>query len=65
MTSGAVVVGGPENPAPLIAGSGDPRHARRMVNDQGFGRLRTTEQADNDETRYRIVKACAMSEEWS
>ena len=32
------------------------RHARRMLNDQGFGRLLIMEQADNDNARYRIVK---------
>ncbi len=32
------------------------RHARRMLNDQGFGRLLIMEQADDDNARYRIVK---------
>ena len=32
------------------------RHARRMLNDQGFGRLLVMEWADDGSARYRIVK---------
>ena len=32
------------------------RHARRMLSDQGFGRLLIMEQADTGEARFRIVK---------
>lgn len=31
-------------------------HARRMLNDQGFGRLLVMEQGDTGEERFRIVK---------
>lgn len=33
------------------------RHARRMLNDQGSGRLLVMEQTGDDGTRYRIVRS--------
>ena len=32
------------------------RHARRMLSDQGFGRLLVTEQEGTGESRFRMVK---------